>query len=303
MMRAHPQAPLRARPVPAPPVAQLLLGKPAQEAAALLPRLFNLCPVAQAIAARAAFDLPLAATWQEDLRREIAREHLIKLCVKWPAALGVAPQPIPADPAAGSQAQRQALFGPSAAMPQTQQGFETCLNTRDALWGVLHEITRRFGPGIGCRSALPLTHPARFFQSEPQENSTAARHGAHPVMRYVARRWGRGPLWSALGVAYDLEAVWNGDLAPSRLRPGQAVIPAARGYYGITARLEHGRVSEFRRITPTDHLLAPGGALAQSLAHLPAQGADQRGALLLSILDPCHPVTLEPASRPEAAHA
>ena len=46
------------RPAPDLPVAALLIGKPVEEAAALLPRLFNLCSGAQAMALRQALGLP-----------------------------------------------------------------------------------------------------------------------------------------------------------------------------------------------------------------------------------------------------
>ena len=56
-------------------------------------------------------------------------------------------------------------------------------------------------------------------------------------------------------------------------------------------------MTAFSRITPTDHLLAPGGVLAQCLATLPADRAGL-APLMLEILDPCSPVRLE-----EVAHA
>jgi hypothetical protein len=76
---------------------------------------------------------------------------------------------------------------------------------------------------------------------------------------------------------------------PAQVGGGRALVPAARGLYAVAARVEGGRVAAFARVTPTDHLLAPGGVLDRSLAALPAD----RGALaplLLDILDPCSPV-------------
>ena len=55
---------LHARPAPVLPVADMVVGQTPEDAAAMLPRLFNLCRVAQGIAARAAFDLPLPDGWQ-----------------------------------------------------------------------------------------------------------------------------------------------------------------------------------------------------------------------------------------------
>lgn len=56
-------------------------------------------------------------------------------------------------------------------------------------------------------------------------------------------------------------------------------------------------MTAFARMTPTDHLLAPGGILEHSLATLPADSG-RLVPVLLALLDPCVPVTVE-----EAAHA
>lgn len=293
---------LRARPAPALPVAQMVLGQTPQQAADLLPRLFNLCRVAQGVAARAAFGLPLDPDWQDALRAEIIREHVVKLCLKWPAVMTVQGLPLPLGWESGTQAARTAVFGPSGRVPQTGQALESFMASGAGIAPVLAAIAQAFAPGIGTRPALPFT----TFQTAPaqgaQENSPAARQAGHPAMRYAQQTWGRGPLWSALGVACDLEALWNGHLPAADLRPGRAIVPAARGLYTVTARVETGRITGFDRVTPTDHLLAPQGALAQSLATLPDHKSQTRAAQLLSILDPCHPVTLERITE-EAAHA
>ena len=74
--------------------------------------------------------------------------------------------------------------------------------------------------------------------------------------------------------------------------PGTAVVPAARGFYAVRAQAQNGRVTELRRLTPTDHLLAPGGILAQSLATLPPEHRDLAD-LVVDIIDPCVPVRIK----------
>ena len=81
------------------------------------------------------------------------------------------------------------------------------------------------------------------------------------------------------------------------------MVPAARGLYGVSAVVEAGRVRKFRRITPTDHLLAPRGALAQSLESLPGPKAAAFAPVVMAILDPCYPVRLEQAQKRERAYA
>ncbi|MDJ0823791.1 MAG: hydrogenase expression/formation protein HupK [Paracoccaceae bacterium] len=303
MQASAPYPALRAQAAPALPVAAMVLGKPVEEAAEVLPRLFNLCRVAQGIAARAAFGLPVPSDWQDDLRAEILREHIVKLCLKWPALLSLPALPLPRDWMRGGPALREALFGPTGHLPGTPAAFEAFLLSSDGVAPILRAISQVFAPREACRAPLPAATPERFFHAGQKENSVTTRQAAHPVLAAIEARNGRGPLWSAVALAYDLYAVLDGTLPKARLTPGRAVIPAARGLYGLTARVEDGRVMAFERVTPTDHLLAPGGALDQSLATLPGARAAALGPLLMAILDPCYPVTLQPARQKESVHA
>ncbi|MDD9730508.1 hydrogenase expression/formation protein HupK [Mameliella sp. AT18] len=294
---------LRAVTVPGLPVARLVIGKPAAEAAELLPRLFNLCRVAQGVAARAAFGLPLPTGWQDDLRAEILREHVAKLCLRWPALVSLPPLALPRDWQAGNAETRRVIFGPAGQMPETPEQFRAFLEAEQGCARLLRAISRLFAPFEACRTALPAPGVGGFFGPRVTENSTATRQAAHPVLQDIETRWGRGPLWSATALACDLQAVLDGRLPAAVISRGCAVVPAARGLYGITASVEHGRVTAFARQTPTDHLLAPGGALEQSLASLRPARAQALGPLVLSLLDPCSPVRLEPFAPMEADHA
>ncbi|MCE8440702.1 HupK protein, partial [Rhodovulum sulfidophilum] len=59
--------------------------------------------------------------------------------------------------------------------------------------------------------------------------------------------------------------------------------------------VREGRVSSFRRWTPTDHLLARGGVLERALASLP-RARVELAPLVVDILDPCLPVHFEEAA-------
>lgn len=295
--------PLRAKPVPALPVARMVLGKPVDEVAALLPRLFNLCRVAQGVAVRTALGLELAEGWQEALRQEILREHAAKLCLKWPALMSRPAVALPRDWMTDTDAARQAVFGPHTRMPDHVEGLREFLTQDAGIAPILRAISQVFEPGEGCRGALPDCTADILFCADIQENSVAARRADHPVLCHVATTHGRGPLWSALAVAYELDALLAGEQPQLwRLKNG-AVVQAARGLYGITALVDEGHVTDLTRITPTDHLTAQGGALDQSLASLPAGRALGLVPLLLSILDPCYPVSVEPAQQREPEHA
>lgn len=163
---------------------------------------------------------------------------------------------------------------------------------------------RGFGPaGRGCDvpfcpcrgggERLPVPDDTRYLSFAPQENSVSARRRAHPLMLDVERVFGRGPLWRVLGRAIDLGAELSGWRPEARVLPdGCVTVPAARGIYAVRARTENGHVTEFTRITPTDHLMADGGVMQRTLESLPPCGQD-RAQAVVDLLDPCAPVTLQ----------
>ncbi|WP_172330634.1 HupK protein [Mangrovicoccus sp. HB161399] len=261
---------------PAPlPVDRLLTGKPVEEAAELLPRIFSLCRASQRIAIRLALDLPVSAGDLEALSRDIARDHALHLGVILPRALGLPVHPDPMGLAGALQ-----LF------------VRNCPEFGDFLAGscpvsvILREISLRFPEGAAAAGELPLPSAAGMTTSGRLENTVAAQHLSSPLMRHVSARYGRGPLWRVLARVLALSSPLPAHVRP---RQGVAIVPASRGLYAVEAAHEAGRVTRFRRWTPTDHLLAPGGILERSLATCPP-GQEQ---VLLAVLDPCQPVTLK----------
>lgn len=294
---------LHARPVAVPPVADLLIGRSAQEGAELLPRLFNLCRHAQGVAARAAFGLPLGDDYVEGLRREAFKENIVKLCIKWPGFFGDQPMCLPAGWNEARDNIRSTLFGDTECLAQTWDGYCAFLESGQGVAATLSKIKDVFAPGEATSDTLPGATPESMFKDTAQENSVAARHIAHPIMRAVEARYGRGPFWHATAVLYDAESCLNGHLPAPHFAKGKAVVPAARGLYGISATLDGNTITQFRRITPTDHLLAPKGALSTALKSLPVAKCQALAPLVLSILDPCTPVRLEQATRREMCDA
>jgi hypothetical protein len=164
---------------------------------------------------------------------------------------------------------------------------------------VLMAVARAFGPGEAVTPALPAVCDATAADPNAAvENSPAIRVADHPALQAVEARTGRGPLWRVVARACDLEALLDGRAPTSRLvAPGRAEVAATRGLYTVTTRVEYGEVAALDRVTPTDHLRAPGGMLDHALSTLPAT---KRVALplLMDILDPCTPLTVT-----EKAHA
>ncbi|MDU8945445.1 hydrogenase expression/formation protein HupK [Ovoidimarina sediminis] len=270
------------------PVAQLVTGRRVEEVAALLPRLFNLCRAAQGAAVDAALGHPVST---DGIARETLRDHLLKLHVSWPAFFGQSPFPLPDSWADGGTALRHAVFGPAGAAPATSADFFAFLRGGQGAAGVLSGIAGCFATGEATADVPAVEHET-IWTAATQDNSVAARQATHPAMAGIAAATGCGPLWRAAARLYDIDDLVRGIVPPVRTpRSGEAIVPAARGLYGVRIGTEDGTVTTLDRITPTDHLLKPGGVLERALSSLPAIKAGL-GPLLLDILDPCSPVRI-----------
>ena len=281
---------LTAEPAPPFPVDALLLGKSCDDVAALLPRLFNLCRSAQAMAVRLALGLP-ADPEITPLRQEILRDHVLRLTVVLPGHFGLGPTALQAGWQEGGSELKKTLFGSSGALPTSLDEFDAYMNAGNGIGGLWQRIGDLFEPGEAISGNLPyVTTTTAGTPSALVENTCAARVAEHPVVRGLQDRTGRGPLWRVVARSYDLEAVLDG--APLFARspePGVAHVPATRGMYSVNARAEAGIVTSFSRVTPTDHLQVPGGVLDQTLANLSVTRSGLV-SLVMDILDPCSPI-------------
>lgn len=278
---------------PAIPLDALVIGRPVEEVADTLPRLFNLCRVAQSRAVRLALDLPVEPA---DLKQEIIRDHLMKFCVTWPRHLARAPMPLPPGWQAGGEALLFSLF--ALPFPETPDDFREALMLQGGIAGTLIDLARAIPEGTGAFPRLPAIDDRTAFDMTAVENSVAGRQAGHPVLHEIEAKRGRDLFWRAVARVYDIAAAVRGTLpAPRLVSPGHAIVPAARGTYAVAASVKDGHVASFARITPTDHLLAPGGVLASTLAAL-SDGQHHLIPLALDILDPCQPVEVK-----EAQHA
>ncbi|AMY68740.1 hypothetical protein [Frigidibacter mobilis] len=95
---------------PGPDLAALMIGRQVEEVAAMLPRLFNLCRMAQSAAACIALGLPQG----DDPGDEVVRDHFARIFVTLRHAFGMAPcVPI----LRGSSAPRAACRGIRGSLP------------------------------------------------------------------------------------------------------------------------------------------------------------------------------------------
>lgn len=266
------------------PIDALVLGKPVEQAANLLPRLFNLCAGAQSMGARLAFGLPVVT--DDRLRAEILRDHLLKLCVIWPSLLSMKPVPLPKD-----------LTAPGPLIvPGPKVDFFGWLKAEKGVAAVLSAIARAFAPG-DAMADLPLIQAETAFDTLAQDNSVAARNVFHPAMQTITTQYGRGPFWRASALIFDILALLQSPPLPIVCADGTVIVSAARGAYALRARSISGLVTGFSRRTPTDYLCAAGGVLQLSLASLP-RAKSHLLPLLIDILSPCVAVQL-----PQVQHA
>lgn len=270
-----------------PPVDRLVVGQPIEVALDLLPRVFNLCQAAQTMALRLALGQDTRPGDPATLTDEILREHLLRLALILPRHLGLDPVPFTRhDP----DRLRAELFGPAECFPATPKALTAFLMSPHGIAPMLRTLRDTFGPGEATCPVLPPPN-GDFGRLAAVENSVALRHLSHPVMRHVEKTLGRGPLWRVIARALDLELCLEDRLPAPIATPGFAVVPAARGLYTVSAGVRDGCLSEFRRVTPTDHLMAPGGIMEHVLASLPPSGI-AHADLVCDILDPCRPVTI-----------
>lgn len=270
-----------ARIIPSPPLPleALLIGRPVEDAAQMLPRLFNLCRMAQGTAALLALGLPGA----EDPTPEILRDHAARIFATLRQAFGLAPLPPPPLTA-------HHLFGPMGALPRTLADLMDWTASDQSIPLILREIGTLFPPHVATAPVLPA--PPSPLAEGAYENSAAGRQTTHPLLQAVEARQGRGPLWRYLGLLADAEAALAGRLAQPELHEDIAVVQAARGAYALRLTQAEGRLTGLARRTPTDHLLAPGGALEQALSRCHPSLAP----IVIALHDPCVPVTIKEAS-------
>lgn len=287
-----------------PEVGALLAGRMPQDAVRLMPLLFSVCGMAQAHAAGAALAAARgmtvapapAAMW-----REAALEHARRLCIDWPAALG-----LPADAvqvrrlAAGIdgadtqpdalEVAETALFGCRAVHLLDGAPLEgSCGQLLETLAGV--EGPGGTGAHWPCgwlvpqdaldfaQAVLDGADPARPVRGA--ETGPVARWFAHAAVQdnlvCASSRTATRLVARCLELAALLIQIKCEDTVPGRMPPrtvthavtpspgtGVAVVETARGLLTHAVRLEGGRVARFAVIAPTSWNFHPAGPLARS---------------------------------------
>ncbi len=236
-----------------------------------MPRLFNLCRRAQT----AAVSLALGLEPLTDTRDEVVQDHVACVLVTLRRAFGLIPL-------------RPDRSGALYPLPREVADLDGWLAGPFPAAELGRAVLRNFPAGLGAVSPLPWPQGA---DTGAFENSPAGRQAGHPLLEAVEKSQGRSPLWRYLGLLADLENAK--DLPEPRRHPdGTAVVQAARGAYALRLRQAGGLVTGVVRITPTDHQLAPGGALSLAISRVPGDRPDLVERLV-ALHDPCIPVTVK----------
>jgi uptake hydrogenase large subunit len=311
-----------------PQTSRLLAGLDAGSVLALLGRLYAVCGKAQRacaeLALAAAGSATVTAEQRERLGRDVAGEaaieHLWRLLLDWPKALGIPPQNanfkrwygrIGADAACWPAELRTTLELDWLGLPVEQLAAFADLAAYARWRSDSHAPLAALFARLGSEAAVASLQPGATLAAESE--CALAACAEHPWLAALGAegRWLEAHVASRLvGLATLLTALAAGAAAPVEMdaespRPGRgvALVATARGMLEHDVTLASGRVERYAITTPTDCNFAPDGPFAARLRGQPAQSpaAARRAAELWTLaFDPCVAYAV---SAGEASHA
>ena len=283
-----------------PSAARALRGLAAEKAVAMLPLLYSLCGKAQGTAAR----LALAAARGEATPRrsdeqvagEVAGEHLWRLLVDWPKALG-----LPADEALFIEGRRRLAETDFAAWVRQRlaadDGIFTRLRRALAAAAEPAPAPDRLLPDLDAAASLALwPRLDEAFAAAPTYGGLAAETGA-----FARRPNGEAPV--AARVRARMEELAAGvpgrvSAVPVAAGVGRALVDTARGPLMHELTLDGDHIADYVIVAPTEWNFHPAGPLAAWLGGMPAGAAEELAPRAVLALDPCVPWSLEMNRRP-----
>jgi hypothetical protein len=305
--------------VSGPDVARYVVGRTPQEAAELLPRIYNLCGGAHAAAATDALGLPRPA---RDGRDERLRDHAVAVFADWPALFGEPPDRAALQRLAGGAEDRLALcrhlLGDDSTGLDLAQASPAALENRlraavSPTARLMRRLRETVRPDWG---RVELDRPdmtdivAALEQGAPRaarETTVADGWRAAPLIRALLPREGMSLFVRLLARVLDLLAGLAGNpqpAPPANPPPGIGLACAARGLLVHRARVAGGIITDYRVLAPSAWNLAPDGLLARMLATLPVGSETPLLArIAVAAVNPCVPVRLHVGRLEERAHA
>jgi uptake hydrogenase large subunit len=298
-----------------PQTSQLLAGLDASGVLALLGRLYAVCGQAQRVCAEfalaAAGGAPVDAGQRQRHGRAVASEaiieHLWRLLLDWPKALGIPPQNadfkrcygrIGAQAACWPAELRATLELDWLGLPVEELAAFADLATYARWQRDSHAPFAVLFACLGAEDAAARVHPGTTLATESE--CALAACAEHPWLAALGAdgRWLEAHVAARLvGLATLLAALAAGAATPVEMdaespQPGRgvALVATARGMLEHDVTLTSGRVERYAITTPTDCNFAPNGPFAARLRGLAAQdpASAQRAAALWALaFDPC----------------
>jgi coenzyme F420-reducing hydrogenase alpha subunit len=315
--------------------ARLLAGRTPEEALAWLPRAFSICATAQRVAAQLALQgagAPVSiAADARAVAREIVDEYFFRLLIDWPRAAGE-----DVEAAAVGEVRRtsfdrlpalaaQHVFGEPPATFLARRDLDAWTASGATLPARLLAALLRDSPCLGRSDVALMPHPSReslesnvlagiarnpgyasapIWNGEPVETGALARMRAHPLVAAVVTRDGHTAAARMTArlveLAFLLEpgASAFADGFASRPHEGAGAVQTARGLLVHRARVEDGRIVDYRIVAPTEWNFHPDGALVRGLHGLAASEMgeiERRAGVAVQALDPCVACSIEVA--------
>jgi len=279
--------------------AAVLKGRDAAGAPGLARRLFPVCGLAHEAALTRALtaagaDLPEPPQAARQVLTEAAASHVWRVCIDWPAALGLPPRPAPVRRA------RAALGAFVAGDADGGRAELSDLLSDPGLFGdgpgsIAHRLLAALGPlaDLALDSAAP--EGAALLSAAPRDPLPVPQ-GARLADRIAAILARVRATRAALTGAAPVPPV----AARADAHGATAIAQTARGPLVYRVTFADGAVAGLDMAAPTDLILAPGGALVRGLGRIAGGDTAARARALVAAFDPCGEVRL---TIDEAAHA
>lgn len=279
--------------------------------------LYSLCGRAQTIASLGAFEAALgiritpAQQAARDFLRlaEILSQTMLKLCLGWTKALGLAPEPLPVRTCLEAEhGLEAAVMGDGWKRPGAGLGAPDAAKAAEVAATLRSAVDTLFQPG-GLADQLRNALADRGLQGfgaiagdQPIGEGALARMWNDPAIRAVRQTHGAGlaaRLAASLGelralpdrIAQEIPALAPcPDAAATGGGAGAATLITVRGPLTHTLRLADGRVAAYQITAPTEVNFAPDGPLQAALSGFAARDAaelKQAAELLVLAVDPC----------------
>ena len=274
-------------------------------------RVFSLCGRAQTIAALRAVEAavglevsrPVEAARDALRQAEMISQTAMRLCLYWPRALGLAPEPelvrlaldtermIEGDMLGGTAWKRPGagVAAPGAALEDQIERLAEAGEQFVCETPLRHELARRGLAGFGAlpEGMAPEEGPLKRLWHDARVAGIRAEHGAGLMARLEAGLAELDQLHRRLSEAcatVEPVAARNVEIGSGT---GQAEVETARGPLRHEVTLENGVVAGYRIDAPTELNFRTGGPVEAGLIGAPSEGIEAAARLHVVAIDPC----------------